>query len=200
MAIYLVIDILRRMTLPSLDRRSDLLAHARALLRTRGFNAFSHRDLAALVGVKSSSVHYHFPSKEDLGVALVQGYRADVMGLLASLDGLPVPQRLDRFTAMFADTAASGDQWCLAGMLASDFETLGEGLQAEVRRFFTEVEGWLAAQARLLQPDLKPAAAQCLARTAMAMMEGALLLARSQGEPQRVPAAAESLKRLLGVP
>lgn len=186
------------MSSPNLDRRSDLLAHARALLRTRGFNAFSHRDLASLVGVKSSSVHYHFPSKEDLGVALVQGYRAEVMDRLASLDGLPVSQRLDQFTRMFADTAASGDQWCVAGMLASDFETLGESLQAEVRRFFTEVEGWLAAQARRLQPDLKPVAAQGLAKTAMAMMEGSLLLARSQGEPQRVAQAALSLKRLLG--
>ena len=46
----------------------------------------------------------------------------------------------------------------------------------------------------------KPAAAQRLAKTAMALMEGALLLARSQGEPQRVAHAAEALKRLLGVP
>lgn len=188
------------MSQPAPDRRSDLLAHAGALLRKRGFNAFSHRDLAALVGVKSSSVHYHFPSKEALGEALMQGYRAEVMDLLSSLDGLPVPNRLDQFTGMFVDAAASGDQWCLAGMLASDFETLGESLQAEVRRFFTDVEGWLAAQARLLQPDLKPAAAQGLAKTAMAMMEGALLLARSQGEPQRVAQAAQSLKRLLGAP
>lgn len=185
---------------PTVDRRSDLLAHAGTLLRTRGFNAFSHRDLAALVGVKSSSVHYHFPSKEALGEALMQGYRADVMALLTSLDGLPVPKRLDRFAGMFVDAAASADQWCMAGMLASDFETLGESLQAEVRRFFTQVEGWLAAQARLLQPGLKPAAAQGLAKTAMAMMEGALLLARSQGEPQRVSQAARSLKRLLGAP
>jgi len=185
---------------PAPDRRSDLLAHAGSLLRKRGFNAFSHRDLATLVGVKSSSVHYHFPSKEALGEALMQGYRADVLGFLASLDGLPVPKRLDRFAGLFVDAAASGDQWCMAGMLASDFETLGEPLQAEVRRFFTEVEGWLAAQARLLQPKLRPAAAQGLARTAMAMMEGALLLARSQGEPQRVAQAAQSLKRLLGAP
>lgn len=86
---------------PALDRRSDLLAHAGSLLRKRGFNAFSHRDLATLVGVKSSSVHYHFPSKEALGEALMQGYRADVLGFLASLGGLPVPKRLDRFAGLF---------------------------------------------------------------------------------------------------
>ncbi len=186
------------MASPTVDRRSEVLAHSRALLRTRGFNAFSHRDLAALVGVKSSSVHYHFPSKEDIGLALIGDYRAEVMAYLSALEDLPVPQRLDCFTSLFADAAVSGDRWCVAGMLASDFETLGEALQAEVRRFFTDVEGWLAAQARLLQPDLKPSAAQRLGKTCMALMEGSLLLARSQGEPQRAAHAAESLKRLLG--
>ena len=33
-----------------------------------------------------------------VGEALVQGYRAQVMGLLVSLDALPVAKRLDRFT------------------------------------------------------------------------------------------------------
>ncbi len=121
------------------------------------------------------------------------------MALLASLEDRPVAQRLDRFARIFVDAAASGDQWCVAGMLASDVETLGETLQVEVRRFFNEVEAWLAVQARLLQPQLKPAAALRLGKTAMAMLEGALLLARSQGEPQRVAHAAESLKLLLGV-
>ncbi len=187
------------MSSPAVDRRAEVLAHSRALLRTRGFNAFSHRDLAALVGVKSSSVHYYFPTKEDIGLALVEEYRAEVMALLASLEDRPVAQRLDRFARIFVDAAASGDQWCVAGMLASDVETLGETLQVEVRRFFNEVEAWLAVQARLLQPQLKPAAALRLGKTAMAMLEGALLLARSQGEPQRVAHAAESLKLLLGV-
>jgi TetR/AcrR family transcriptional repressor of nem operon len=65
------------------DRRSEVLAHSRALLRTRGFNAFSHRDLAALAGVKSSSIHYHFPSKEDIGLALIEDYRTEIMTFLS---------------------------------------------------------------------------------------------------------------------
>jgi TetR/AcrR family transcriptional regulator, transcriptional repressor for nem operon len=186
------------MSSPTVDRRSEVLDHSRALLRTRGFNAFSHRDLAALVGVKSSSVHYYFPSKEDIGLALIGDYRAEIMAFLAALEDLPVTQRLDRFTSLFAEAAASGDQWCVAGMLASDFETLGETLRAEVRQFFRDVEGWLAVQARLLRPDLKQSAAQRLGKTCMALLEGSLLLARSQGEPQRAAHAAESLKLLLG--
>lgn len=183
---------------PAINRRSEVLAHSRVLLLTRGFNAFSHRDLAALVGVKSSSVHYYFPSKEDIGLALIGDYRSEVMAYLTALDDLPVLERLDRFSSLFVEAAAKGDQWCVAGMLASDFQTLGQALQAEVRRFFTDVEGWLATQVSLLRPDLEFSAAQHLGKTCMALLEGSLLMARSQGEPQRTVHAAESIKLLLG--
>ena len=187
------------MTLAAIDRRSEILAHSRALLRTRGFNAFSHRDLAALAGVKSSSVHYHFPSKEDLGLAVIEQYRTEVLEFLQSLEALAPESRLDRFFSVFADSASLGDQWCVAGMLASDFGTVGEPLQLGVRRFFSDVEAWLAVQARLLRPALKPAAAARLGKNAMALLEGALLLARSQGEPRRVEYAAAAIRELFGV-
>ena len=37
--------------------REQLLDHAQVLLMTRGYNGFSYRDLSALVGVKTSSIH-----------------------------------------------------------------------------------------------------------------------------------------------
>jgi TetR/AcrR family transcriptional repressor of nem operon len=182
---------------PKANRRTEILSHSRKLLRTVGFNAFSHRDLANLVGVKSSSVHYYFPSKADIGLALVREYRDEVMSFLCMLQQLPTAQRLDRFTALFIDAAASSTEWCLAGMLASDFETLGNELQFEVRRFFHDIEDWLIMQACELCPQLPFATAQKLGKTGMAMLEGALLLSRSQGEPERVTHAVEVFKFLL---
>ena len=185
------------MDLQATGKKAEILAHSRDLLRKRGFNAFSHRELAALVGVKSSSVHYHFPTKEAIGLALIEEYRSEVMSGLRALEGRPAEQRLDGFIDMFVQTAASGEEWCLAGMLASDFMTLGNALQEEVRAFFDVVEHWLTDQIAAMCPRLDPAESVSLAKTAMAMLEGALLLSRSQGEPSRVVRAGEGLKQLL---
>jgi TetR/AcrR family transcriptional repressor of nem operon len=38
--------------------REQLLEHTLILIRQRGCNGFSYRDLAELVGVKTSSIHY----------------------------------------------------------------------------------------------------------------------------------------------
>ena len=42
--------------------------------QTRGFNAFSYKDIQQDVGVKTSSIHYYFPTKHDLASAMTQRY------------------------------------------------------------------------------------------------------------------------------
>ena len=199
MTIYLVIDIIFAVTFSATsNRRADILEHASILLRTRGFNAFSHRDLAERTGIKSSSIHYHFPTKQDVGVALIRQYREDLAQLLQSLSPLPVPERLAGFVAPFVATAHTGDQWCLAGMLASDYNSLDELLRDEVRQFFDLAEHWLADQAMALQPALGPDDAQVCAQSAMALLEGSLLLARAQQDARRMDRALNLFFALMG--
>ena len=41
-------------------------------MQAGGFGGFSFLEIAADVGIKSSSVHSHFPTKEDLAAAIVR--------------------------------------------------------------------------------------------------------------------------------
>lgn len=66
--------------------REALLEHAQTLIMTRGYNGFSYRDLSELVGVKTSSIHYYFPAKEDLALEAVNAYSADVMSSVYAID------------------------------------------------------------------------------------------------------------------
>src|SRR3546814_1378771 len=56
--------------------RTQIMQHAQRLIQERGCNGFSYRDLATLIGIKASSIHYYFPQKEDLLLAVVQHYHA----------------------------------------------------------------------------------------------------------------------------
>ena len=51
--------------------RQTLLVIAARLLELVGYNGFSFRDLALRAKITTASVHYHFPTKGDLGLALV---------------------------------------------------------------------------------------------------------------------------------
>ena len=44
-----------------------ILDVAERLVQLRGFNDFSYADIARELGITTASLHYHFPSKAELG-------------------------------------------------------------------------------------------------------------------------------------
>src|SRR6185369_12159145 len=56
------------------DAATAIMDSAERRMRLGGFSGFSFREIAADVGIKSSSVHYHFPTKEALAAAVVRRY------------------------------------------------------------------------------------------------------------------------------
>ena len=88
--------------------REQLLEHTLVLIRRRGFNGFSYRDLAELVGVKTSSIHYYFPSKEDLVLEAVKEYSARLAERIRSIDtSLPVTEQAAIYLAPFRASCAT---------------------------------------------------------------------------------------------
>ena len=54
-----------------MDTRSEIINIADALIRAKGYNAFSFTDIGKQLNIKNASIHYHFPTKTDLGVAII---------------------------------------------------------------------------------------------------------------------------------
>jgi TetR/AcrR family transcriptional regulator, transcriptional repressor for nem operon len=72
-------------------------------MRGGGYHAASFRDIAAAVAIKSASVHYHFPTKEDLGAAVLRRYLDRTLATLGDpLDPEQSPQALlNTYVALF---------------------------------------------------------------------------------------------------
>src|SRR5476649_763793 len=63
-----------------------ILDVAEQLAQTRGYNGFSYADIAAELDVTKASLHYHFPSKAELGRALIERYRGHFGTALDAID------------------------------------------------------------------------------------------------------------------
>src|ERR1700761_9029702 len=63
-----------------------ILDVAGELVQERGFNGFSYADVAAQVGISKAALHYHFPGKADLGLALITRYASRFSESLAGID------------------------------------------------------------------------------------------------------------------
>lgn len=162
--------------------REQILDHAITLMMLRGYNGFSYRDLSELVGVKTSSIHYYFPSKDDLVLEAVSEYSKSVMAAIQGIDAtLPADAKLGKYTKLFGRTLGDGDQICLCGMLAADIASLPENVRQAVQAFFKANESWLAkvlaqgAKERTLKFNGKPENA---ARAIYAAFQGSVLASR----------------------
>ena len=170
---------------------------AERLIQTRGFNGFSYADVAAEVGITKASLHYHFPTKADLGLSLVQRYQETFEAALAGLARIGGGTRalLEGYAELYGGVLRK-DRMCLCGMLAAEHTTLPAPMQRALQVFFDANERWLAGvlEAGRRKGELKlAAAAREEARLLVAGLEGALLVARSYEDPRRFQDAAARL-------
>jgi TetR/AcrR family transcriptional repressor of nem operon len=181
------------------DTAERILDIASRLVQTRGFNGFSYADIAAELGMTKASLHYHFPTKVELGRKLIERYERSFVAALQAIEGDAADEfdMLRRYAQIYAGVLADG-QMCLCGMLAAEHGTLPEPMRGELTHYFDVNEAWLSGvlergrAARVLRFEGTPIE---MARVLVASLEGAMMLARSYGDPSRFSAAAE---RLLG--
>jgi TetR/AcrR family transcriptional repressor of nem operon len=185
----------------STDTATQILDVAERLVQVRGFNAFSYADVAGELGLTNAALHYHFPSKPELGEALIARYAIRFMGALAEIDeSFSDPlQKIDAYTGLYAGVLRS-QRMCLCGMLAADYETLSTGMRGAVVDFFEGNERWLAEVLKQGRDDGTldfPGSPLEEARSIVSGLEGAMLIARSMGEIKRFKSAATHLMTAL---
>ena len=162
------------------DMREAVMTAAKATVQSHGYNALSFRELAKEVGIKSASVHYHFPTKGDLGAALARRYTEEGAAYLAELLATSEEATwcMDRYTQIFRSALANDNRMCLCGIMSAELDDLPTEVRTEVDKFAAMNVGWLAKVLSRAKPS---ASAQDLQEHAMAIfaaIEGAQLVAR----------------------
>jgi TetR/AcrR family transcriptional regulator, transcriptional repressor for nem operon len=131
----------------SKNTKRVILDLAENLLQERGFNGFSYAHIASELRVKNAAIHYHFPTKEALGEAVVRRYR-DRFQLWTHngrVQDLSPEGKLEWFFGIYMYLRADREQVCLAGSMEAEFSTIPEGLQEEIRALHRELLTWLEA-------------------------------------------------------
>lgn len=179
------------------DTANRILDVAEHLVQVRGFNAFSYADVAGELELTNAALHYHFPTKSELGEALIARYAIRFTGALNEIDESRVdpPGKLDAYVDLYADVLRN-QRMCLCGMLAAEYETLSAGMQVAVADFFEMNEQWLAEVLRHGRDDGTfrfTGSPLDEALSIVSGLEGAMLIARSFGDSGRFQSAARQL-------
>lgn len=152
--------------------RDRILDAAEARARRGGYSAFSFREIAGDVGVKSSSIHYHFPTKPALAEALALRYTERAREMLGDPTKLLAGDATTRVTSMFRNALVRDDRMCLCGLFGAERDVLPPEVAVAVAGFFRMVLDYLGTTIPDGPPHGTPEAV-------LARLEGALILARS---------------------
>ena len=171
------------------DTAERILDAAEALVRIRGFNAFSYADVAAELDITKASLHYHFRGKAELGHALIVRYANRFAAALGEIDsgGSPVASKLAAYADLYRE-ALRGQRMCLCGMLAAEYQTLPDPIRKSVLAFLDENEVWLE---RVLEQGRSEGSlrfegsSRDTARMIISGLEGGMLVARPYEDLRR---------------
>ena len=135
--------------------------------------------------------------KAEMGQSLITRYTHRFGDALAAIDAddTSAPDKLRAYCDLYRGTLR-GQRMCLCGMLAAEYNTLGQPMRQAIANFFDQNQNWLAA---LLEAGRKAGTlgfagpVERAAQTIVAALEGAMLVARPYDNPAVLDAVIDRL-------
>jgi TetR/AcrR family transcriptional regulator, transcriptional repressor for nem operon len=166
------------------DMKTSIMNAAERRIQAGGLGGFSFREIAKDVKIKSSSVHYHFQTKEDLAAAVVRRWSDKTSANIdEAFEKDPDPVRV--WTKAFRGTALSKAHMCPCTVLGAASHDLPKQVGVEVTRFFK------MCQDKLVSQGLSPNKATEFLSTII----GALVVANALGDSAEYDRATKSLAK-----
>ena len=181
------------------DSRAELVQTMARLLRNQGYAATGRAQLLSESGVSNGSLYHHFPGgmEQVAEAALEASGKAVATALSEALSGAPntavgLARFLDMAEGPVAGEACAG---CPIAPTALESPIISPRLSAAAARCF---EQWQAQIAARLQADGWPEGSVAeAASAALALVEGALLLARVSDQRSHLANAKRALQILV---
>ena len=165
------------------ERLMDL---AEERMREAGYHGFSFRELAAEIGIKSASVHHHFPTKAGMAAAVARRYLDRFLETVAPRPGESADEAIATYRDAFRQSIEQDGGMCLSGMLGAEAGGLPSEVSDEIENFFRKAVDDLSQR-------LGDERAGERAYAILATLEGALILARAYGSIAAFDHAAAGL-------
>lgn len=171
----------------TLSTREQIMNVAEKRLVRFGYNGFSYADIASEIGLTNASVHYHFPTKADLGAALIDRYRQQLERSLSRIVEAEddAAAHINALVALFDEAARKGEL-LMCTMLAAEFSTLPKRMQDNLAVVLRLARDWVIAVIERGAANGRFAIAHRpdeLADALTSALHGALLTARVGADP-----------------
>ena len=169
--------------------KNKILEHAAQVIHRKGFNNTGIQEILESAGVPKGSFYFHFKSKEDMGLALIDYYAEGLGSRWQTFLEASETRHIKRLENFFEETRIRQEQeecksGCPIGNLTQEMGVLNDAFQARLKRVFSGVKAAIKtclAQAQV-EGDINPALdPDATADFILNSWEGALLRMKAEG-------------------
>lgn len=177
------------------DTYNRILQAARELIHSRSYADVGVAAICDQAQVKKGSFYHFFPSKQELTLAVLDNYYADMKENLldqAFRRELPPMARLQRLVELTYEFQARSKQatghvpGCPFGNLASELATQDEVIRQKLDALFEKLQTATheTLEEAVANGDIPPIDVDATARAIFAYFEGVTLLAKTHNDPE----------------
>ncbi len=191
----------------SIDTRQRIVNAAKTRFHSRSYGDVGVKEICDSAEVQKGSFYHFFPSKRDLAIAVIEEFADDwATGFIAEAfdPKLPPMERFDYLidAAYFWQKAARDIQGhlpgCLFGNLALEISTQDDILRAKLNAVF------IMAKKRIMETldeavaegSVEPLDSENSAEAMLAYLEGLILLAKTQNNPDVIHRLGKAIKSI----
>lgn len=188
---------------PLSDTARKIADTFQSMVMQRGFNAVSYGDIAKELGIRTASIHYHFPTKAELGATVLIRYRDNFKSVWEDINADDPESYVRAYESFMAPIRPVRDMEgvsCLFGVLGATQKTLCPNIQEILAEFFVEQEIWLAKVfegGREKNVFHFQGTATSFAKLYASAIQGAMLIKKSTNSPEHFDAVVEQLEGML---
>lgn len=125
-----------------MSTRETIVQLGDQLIRAKGFSAFSFYDIAKKLRIKNASIHYHFPTKANLGISILKEQRKSLQAIIQAVATKSPTVKLNAFLSIYSKIKSEG-RVCLVGSLATGLNSVDKEMTEELRLLAREIVVWV---------------------------------------------------------
>jgi TetR/AcrR family transcriptional repressor of nem operon len=120
------------------DTRTAILDAAQDLVQRQSISGVSFQELAKRTGIKKGSMYYHFESKDDLTLALLERATDDLRISFERGESKTPKQRLAYYFNVYRLYVIPSEKLCPGGAFAGEWDKLSQVVQEQVKKLLME--------------------------------------------------------------
>ncbi len=183
------------------DTRSQILDTAQDILQRQSISGVSFQDLADRIGIKKGSMYYHFKSKDDLSIAILERASEDMSQALQRGHSKTASAQLHYFIGIFRSFMGQCEKICPGGAFAGVWDKLNEPVQREVGKLINlqlkGVQHIINTGLESGEFDSHGQTSEALAQWVIDNIQGALLTSRITKNPHSFEGSMKVLTEYL---